>query len=47
MKMCEVLKYGRGGGGKYKIRLGRCKKDGNKDVGVVVGGEKRLEVGKD
>ena len=47
MKMSEVFNYGTGAAANYNITFATSKKDGNKDVAVVVAGDKTLEVAKD
>ncbi len=47
MKMSEVFNYGTGAAANYNITFATSKKDGNKDVAVVVAGDKTLEVVKD
>ena len=47
MKMSEVFNYGTGAAANYNITFATSQKDGNKDVDVVVAGDKTLEVVKD
>jgi hypothetical protein len=45
--MSEVFNYGTGAAANYNITFATSKKDGNKDVAVVVAGDKTLQVAKD
>ena len=45
--MSELFNYGTGAAANYNITFATSKKDGNKDVAVVVAGDKTLEVVKD